>query len=147
MYTVPFWLTLFLSQSLIWSVCWPLLPFNLSNHLGVEGVVERGGQWAEWRRQHHGLLGLRLSLVDVEDLATLGVALGGCDQTPQPGRQHRGGGPVGRFTLCYRNCICSRVLYRSFQYSYLQTSWQFIMFNYCFHVAIKSLLCSTVVSV
>lgn len=82
-----------------------MLAFNLSSHLGVEGVVERGGQRAEWSRQHHGLLGLRLSLVDLEDLPALSEALGGRDETPQPGCQHRGRGPVDGFTFCQWYCV------------------------------------------
>lgn len=117
---------LFFNQTLICSVFWPLLAFNLSSHLGVEGVVECGGQWAEWSWQYHGLLGLRLSLVDLEDLPALGEALRSRDQTPQPGCQHRGRGPVDVFTFCQWNCIWIRVAYRTQTIQMSKSEWHYL---------------------
>ena len=84
----------------------PLLAFNLGGHLGIERrVTEGGGQRAERGGHHQGLGGVALGLVlvDVEDLPALGVALGGRDQPPQPGREHRRGRPVGGATVHHRD--------------------------------------------
>lgn len=88
---------------------WPLLTLNLGSHLGVECFAEWGGQWAECRGQYHCLLGLRLNLVDLQDLPALGEALRGCDETSQSGCQRRGWRPVCTVPLCHWNCIWESV--------------------------------------
>ena len=100
--------------------CPPLLPLDLGCHLGVEGVVEGGGQRAQWRG-HHGL-----GLVDVQDLAALGEALRGGDETTQPGRQGGGRRPVrpGAPALWGRAAFCGRTHTRTHTHTHTHTDRQ-----------------------